>query len=155
MTAQADTPRVFILNGANTNLYGQHDSGTYGTLTLDDIKERCLALADHSGVEVEFRQTNHEGVLIDWIQEAGRSAQGIVINAGSLSYGSIGILDALAAFQGPVIEVHMSNIHRREPFRHQTYTSKAATGSICGLGADGYEFALLAVLRLIARERAE
>ena len=146
-------PTVFFLNGPNANLYGLDSKGLYGTESFPAIRERCLATAERLGLELEFRQTNHEGILIDWIQEARDAADGVLINAAGLSYTSIAVMDALLAFEGPVIEVHMSNIHKREPFRHRTYTSLAATGSISGLGPLGYELAIAAMAELIADGR--
>lgn len=143
-------PTAFFLNGPNANLYGLDPSGTYGRETFADIRERALAAAERAGLDLDFRQTNDEGTLIDWIQEAREAADGILINAAGLSYTSIAVLDALLMFDGPVLEVHMSNIHRREPFRHKTFTSLAATGTICGLGPLGYELAIGEVARLIA-----
>lgn len=142
-------PTVFILNGPNLNLLGVRDPAVYGLDTLADIEARCLARAADLGLQVEFRQSNHEGQLVDWVQEARESADGIVLNAGALTHTSVAILDALSASGLPVVEVHLSNIFRREPFRHHSYVSLAATGVICGLGAQGYELALDALAALI------
>lgn len=147
-------PTAFFLNGPNANLYGLDAAGTYGRETFADIRARCEAAAERAGLDLDFRQTNDEGVLIDWIQEAREAADGVLINAAGLSYTSIAVLDALLMFPGPVLEVHMSNIHRREPFRHKTYTSLAATATICGLGPLGYELAIGAMAKLIAEGRA-
>ncbi|TQE99329.1 MAG: 3-dehydroquinate dehydratase [Spiribacter salinus] len=144
---------VYFLNGPGANLYGLDPSGVYGTETFDQLRDRCTATASKLDLELMFRQSNHEGVLIDWIQEAIGHAKGLIINAAGLSYTSVAILDALLALPEPIVEVHMSNIHQREPFRHQTYVSKAATGSITGLGAHGYELALMAVRQLIDARR--
>jgi 3-dehydroquinate dehydratase-2 len=146
---------VFILNGPNLNLLGVRDPSVYGPDTLADIEERCLARAAALDLQVEFRQTNHEGQLVDWIQEARESAEGIILNAGALTHTSVAVLDALSAAGLPVIEVHLSNIFRRESFRHHSYVSLAASGVICGLGAQGYELALDAVASLIEAEAAE
>jgi 3-dehydroquinate dehydratase II len=146
-------PIVYFLNGPNANLYGLDRSGTYGPDSFVTIRKRCEDHAASLGLTLDFRQSNHEGMLVDWIQEARDRAAGLVINAAGLSYTSVAILDALAAFEGPIIEAHMSNIWKREPFRHHSYVSRAATGVIAGLGALGYELALTAVARLIA-ERA-
>jgi 3-dehydroquinate dehydratase II len=148
------TPTVYFLNGPNANLYGLDRNGTYGRESFASIKTRCEDHAASLGLGLEFRQSNHEGVLVDWIQEAREKAEGIVINAAGLTYTSVAILDALLAFEGPIIEAHMSNIWRREPFRHHSYVSRAATGVVAGLGVLGYELALTAVSRLIA-ERAK
>jgi 3-dehydroquinate dehydratase II len=146
---------VFILNGPNLNLLGVRDPSVYGRDTLADIEERCLARAAALDLQVEFRQTNHEGQLVDWIQEARESAEGIILNAGALTHTSVAVLDALSAAGLPVIEVHLSNIFRRESFRHHSYVSLAANGVICGLGAQGYELALDAVASLIEAEAVE
>lgn len=143
------THRVFFLNGPNANLYGLDKHGTYGSESFASIEARCLDLAATLGLSLDFRQSNHEGVLVDWIQEARLHADAIVINAAGLSYSSVPILDALLAFDGPIIEAHMSNIWKRESFRHHSYVSKAATGVIAGLGVLGYQLALTAVAELL------
>ena len=142
-------PTVFVLNGPNLNLLGVRDPSVYGHDTLGDIEERCTARAAALDLEIDFRQTNHEGQLVDWIQEARETAEGIILNAGALTHTSVAVLDALFAAGLPVIEVHLSNIFRRESFRHHSYVSLAATGVICGLGAKGYELALDAIASLI------
>ena len=143
---------VYFLNGPNANLYGLDRSGAYGRESFAAIKQRCEDHAASLKLRLEFRQSNHEGVLVDWIQEARGQAAAIIINAAGLTYTSIAILDALLAFEGPIIEAHMSNIWKREPFRHHSYVSRAATGVIAGFGALGYELALTAVARLIAEQ---
>ena len=143
------THSVFFLNGPNANLYGLDKTGTYGSESFASIEARCQDLAATLGLTLDFRQSNHEGVLVDWIQEARLNADAIVINAAGLSYSSVPILDALLAFDGPIIEAHMSNIWKRESFRHHSYISKAATGVIAGLGALGYQLALTAVATLL------
>ena len=148
-------PVVFILNGPNLNLLGVRDPSIYGRDTLGDIEERCTARAAALSLELDFRQTNHEGQLVDWIQEARESADGIILNAGALTHTSVALLDALSAAGLPVIEVHLSNIFRRESFRHHSYVSLAANGVICGLGAQGYELALDAIAGLIEGESDE
>jgi 3-dehydroquinate dehydratase-2 len=148
-------PTVLILNGPNLNLLGVRDPSIYGSDTLADIEERCLARAAMLDLQIDFRQTNHEGQLVDWIQEARESAEGIILNAGALTHTSVAVLDALSAAGLPVIEVHLSNIFRRESFRHHSYVSLAASGMICGLGAHGYELALEAVARLIEGQADE
>jgi 3-dehydroquinate dehydratase-2 len=148
-------PTVFILNGPNLNLLGVRDPSVYGNDTLADIEERCLARAAALDLQIDFRQTNHEGQLVDWIQEARESADGIILNAGALTHTSVAVLDALFAADLPVIEVHLSNIFRRESFRHHSYVSLAASGVICGLGAQGYELALEAIAQLIEGESDE
>lgn len=141
---------VFVLNGPNLNMLGLREPEIYGRDTLDDVKKRVEARAKTVGVTVDFRQSNHEGELIGWIQEARSSASGIILNAGSLTHTSIGILDALSAAELPVIEVHLSNIFLRESFRHHSYVSLGAKGVICGLGVHGYELALEAMAKVTA-----
>ena len=148
-------PTVFILNGPNLNLLGVREPATYGYDTLADVEQRCLVRARAVDLTIEFRQTNHEGQLVDWIHEAREAADGIVINAGALTHTSVAILDALNAADLPVIEVHLSNIFRREAFRHHSYVSFAARGVICGLGPHGYELALEALANLIEAEAGE
>jgi 3-dehydroquinate dehydratase-2 len=146
---------VFILNGPNLNLLGVRDPSVYGHDTLADIEERCLARAAALDLQIDFRQTNHEGQLVDWVQEARESAEGIILNAGALTHTSVAVLDALSAAGLPIIEVHLSNIFRRESFRHHSYVSLVANGVICGLGAQGYELALEAIASLIESESDE
>ena len=146
---------VFVLNGPNLNLLGVREPSIYGRDTLGDVEERCTARAAALGLEIDFRQSNHEGQLVDWIQEARESADGIILNAGALTHTSVALFDALSAADLPVIEVHLSNIFRRESFRHHSYISLAANGVICGLGAQGYELALDAIASLIESESDE
>ncbi|MBV9860345.1 MAG: type II 3-dehydroquinate dehydratase [Alphaproteobacteria bacterium] len=148
-------PTVFVLNGPNLNLLGKREPATYGYDTLADVEERCLARAAALDLQIEFRQSNHEGQLVDWIQQARDAADGIILNAGALTHTSVAILDALNAAELPVIEVHLSNIFRREGFRHHSYVSLAARGVICGLGPQGYELALDAIATLIEAEPRE
>ena len=143
---------ILVLNGPNLNLLGVREPATYGRDTLADIEEACLELAAELDLAVDFRQSNHEGQLVDWIQEARENADGIVINPGAYTHTSIAILDALRAAEVPVIEVHLSNIHRRESYRRHSYVSEAAQGVILGLGAHGYLLALEAIARLIKRD---
>ena len=143
-------PLIFILNGPNLNLLGEREPAVYGRESLADLAAACREEGELCGVAVEFRQTNHEGVLVDWLQEARHAAQGLVLNAGAYTHTSIAVLDALSVLTMPVIEVHLSNIFRREAFRHQSYVSMAATGVIAGLGSDGYR----AALRVLARRLA-
>ena len=145
-------PTVFILNGPNLNLLGVREPSVYGHDTLGDIEERCAARAASLDLQIDFRQTNHEGQLVDWVQEARESADGIILNAGALTHTSVAVLDALSAADLPIIEVHLSNIFQRESFRHHSYVSLAARGVICGLGAHGYELALEAIAHLIEGE---
>lgn len=143
--------RIIFLNGPNTNLYGLDAKGTYGTESFPQIEARCRKHADGLGVALDFRQSNHEGELIDWIQSARREAEGLIINGAGLTYTSIAVLDALLSFEKPIIEVHMSNIYKREPFRHHSYISKAATGIVAGLGPLGYELAITAMAQVLER----
>ncbi|QCI67311.1 type II 3-dehydroquinate dehydratase [Phreatobacter stygius] len=140
---------IFFINGPNANLYGLDPGGTYGSDSFPVLQARCEAHARGLGLTLDFRQSNHEGVLVDWIQEARGGAAGLVINAAGLTYTSVPILDALLAFGKPVVEVHMSNIWKREAFRHHSYVSKAATGVIAGLGGLGYELAITAAATLV------
>ena len=144
---------ILVLNGPNLNMLGLREPTIYGRETLADIEEACLERADVLELDVEFRQSNSEGQLIDWIHEARDSADGIIINAGGLSHTSIALMDALTASDLPVVEVHMSNIHRREEFRHHSYVSRVARGVIVGLGGHGYELALDAMARLLVADR--
>jgi len=140
---------ILILNGPNLSLLGVREPEIYGRETLADIEESCLERAAELELNVDFRQSNSEGELLGWIQEARGAAAGIVINAAAYSHTSIALFDALKFAALPVIEVHLSNIFRREPFRHHSYVSAAADGVICGLGAQGYLLALDALWRLI------
>ena len=153
-TDVAANPTVLILNGPNLNVLGLREPEIYGHETLSDIEDRCLDCAAGLGLAVDFRQSNHEGQLVDWIQEARQSADGIVLNAGAYSHTSLAILDALNAAALPVVEVHLSNIFRREEFRHQSYISRVATGVICGLGAQGYLLAIDAMAELARKKPA-
>tara|TARA_R110002124_G_scaffold95548_2_gene239816 strand:- start:5 stop:439 length:435 start_codon:yes stop_codon:yes gene_type:complete len=139
---------VFLLNGPNLNLLGQRQPEIYGRETLADVERDCKVLGAELGLRVEAFQSNHEGAIIDTIHEARLKATAIVINPGAFTHTSVAILDALNAFDGPVIEVHISNIHQRESFRHHSYVSMRADGVIAGLGTEGYRAALrrLAIL---------
>ncbi|WP_178130859.1 type II 3-dehydroquinate dehydratase [Reyranella sp. CPCC 100927] len=138
---------VLILNGPNLNMLGKRQPEIYGRETLADVEAACRTEAQRLGLEVECFQSNHEGALVDRIQQARETNAAIVINAGAYTHTSIAILDALNAAELPVIEVHLSNIHRREPFRHHSYVSQVAIGMIAGLGSQGYLFALQALAR--------
>ena len=140
---------IFILNGPNLNLLGLRQPEIYGTQTLDDVAELCAALAEDLGLSIRFHQSNHEGQLVDWVQEARAAAAGIVINPAAYSHTSVAILDALNAFDGPVIEVHISNIHKREAFRHHSFVSARADGVIAGCGVEGYLLALRRMTSLL------
>ena len=140
--------QILVLNGPNLNLLGQRQPEVYGRETLADVERACTALADELGVAVEFRQSNHEGQLIDWIHAARGTAAGIVINPAAYTHTSVALLDALTAFDGPVIEVHISNVHKREDFRRHSFVSLRADGVIAGCGTEGYLLALRRVASL-------
>lgn len=142
-------PSVLILNGPNLNMLGVREPAIYGSETLDDVEGLCQERAEALGLAVDFRQSNHEGELVSWVQQARGEHDAIIINAGAYTHTSIALLDALTLAELPVIEVHLSNIFRREPFRHHSYVSAVAKGVICGFGAQGYLMALDAVARLI------
>jgi 3-dehydroquinate dehydratase II len=142
---------IHILNGPNLNLLGTREPEIYGKTTLADIERMCHEFGASHALLVQFLQTNHEGQLVDWIQEAAQKAHGLLINPAAYSHTSIAIRDALSACQIPVVEVHLSNIHRREPFRHLSYVSQVATGVICGFGADGYLLGLQALATVLGR----
>lgn len=143
--------KVLVLNGPNLNLLGTREPELYGRETLDQIGASLTDEARALGLEVDFRQSNSEATLVDWIQQARTGHGGIILNAGAYTHTSIAILDALRAFGRPIIEVHLSNVYRREDFRHHSYVSLAATGVIAGLGAQGYSLALKAMATLIDR----
>lgn len=145
----AKLPTVVVLNGPNLNMLGKREPNIYGRDTLADVEKACRAHAKTLGLALDFRQSNHEGELVGWIQEARGKAAGIVINAAALTHTSVALLDALQAAEVPTIEVHLSNIYRREPFRHHSYISRAAVGVICGLGPKGYLMALDALAGMI------
>jgi 3-dehydroquinate dehydratase-2 len=141
---------IYVLNGPNLNMLGLREPAVYGPESLADVEKRARARAKAVGLAVEFRQSNAEGELVTWIQEAREKAQGIILNAGAYSHTSIAILDALQAAELPVIEVHLSNIFRREEYRQHSFVSLAAKGVICGLGPKGYELALEAMAEMLA-----
>jgi 3-dehydroquinate dehydratase-2 len=141
---------IYVLNGPNLNLLGVREPEIYGHATLADVEKLCRATAKHQGLAVEFRQSNHEGEIIDWIQEArAKKAVGLIINPAGHTSTSIAILDALLMVEAPVIEVHITNIHRREQFRRHSYISKAARAVICGCGTNGYALAITGLAAMI------
>ncbi|WP_431842910.1 type II 3-dehydroquinate dehydratase [Calidifontibacter indicus] len=142
---------LLVLNGPNLNLLGERDPEQYGRDTLADIEAAVRTRASSHGFEVDFRQSNYEGELISWIQEARGKVAGLVFNPAGYSHTSVAIADALDLLDAPIVEVHLSNIHKREPFRHHSYVSAVASGVIAGLGAHGYELAVDAVARLAGR----
>lgn len=138
-------PGVYVLNGPNLNLLGTREPHIYGLTTLAEIEQRCHRACSNLGLNLVFRQSNHEGQLVEWVHDAREHASGIVINPAGYSFTSVALLDALKASGLPIVEVHISNIHRREPMYHKSLVSLAAMGVICGLGPGGYELALTAV----------
>ena len=140
---------VYVLNGPNLNLLGKRQPAIYGHETLADVEAQCRTAAQTLGLEITFRQSNAEFQLIDWIHEAREQAGGLVINPAAFTHTSVAILDALSACEFPIIEVHISNVHRREAFRHHSYVSSVASGVIAGFGSQGYPFALRRLARLM------
>ncbi len=140
---------VYVLNGPNLNLLGKRQPEVYGRETLADVVVACRAQAETLGLEIRFHQSNAEHQIIDWIHEARQIAGGLIINPAAYTHTSIAILDALLACEFPILEVHISNVHRREAFRHHSYVSKAATGVLAGFGTQGYLLALQRMARLI------
>jgi 3-dehydroquinate dehydratase-2 len=143
---------ILILNGPNLNLLGKREPHIYGRDTLADVEAQCRALAGELGVAIDFKQSNAEHQLIDWIHEARESADGIIINPGAFTHTSIAIMDALSACECPILEVHISNVHRRESFRHHSYVSLVATGVMAGFGVHGYCLALRHMALLVGRK---
>jgi len=148
----ASLPLIAVLNGPNLNMLGLRQPEIYGRDTLDDIESLCAETAEQLGLAIDFRQSNLEGELVTWIQQCRGRAAGIVINPAGYSHTSVALMDALLASELPVIEVHISNIHRREAFRHHSYVSKVAVGVICGLGIGGYALALQAMADLVGAQ---
>lgn len=140
---------IYVLNGPNLNLLGTREPEIYGDTTLEDIRQLTEGKAGSVGLAVDFRQSNEEGVLVDWIQEASKASSGLIINGAGYTHTSVAMMDALLAVDVPVIEVHLSNIYKREEFRHHSYVSRAAHGVICGFGAHGYMLALEAMVKLV------
>jgi 3-dehydroquinate dehydratase II len=141
---------VYVLNGPNLNLLGTREPEKYGRATLKDVDKLCRATAKRHGLSVVFRQSNHEGEMVDWIQEArDKKAAGVIINAGAYTHTSVAILDALVTLTAPIIEVHITNIHARERFRQRSYVSRAARAMICGFGIDGYGLAVTGIAAMI------
>ncbi|MGI3902190.1 MAG: type II 3-dehydroquinate dehydratase [Janthinobacterium lividum] len=140
---------VYVLNGPNLNLLGKRQPEIYGRETLADVEAECRRVAEGLGLEIRFLQSNTEGQIVDWVHEARETAGGIAINPAAYSHTSVAILDALNAFDGPIIEVHISNVHKRESFRHHSYVSLRADGVIAGFGTQGYGLAMQRLARLI------
>ena len=144
------TQKIMLLNGPNLNMLGTRQPEIYGRVSLAEIEARVRERAAAHGLDLDFRQSNHEGELVTWIQEARTSCAGVIINPAAYTHTSVAIRDALATCEFPVIELHLSNTHRREAFRRHSYVSPVATGVIFGFGAHGYELALEAIARLVA-----
>lgn len=147
--------RLFLLNGPNLNLLGSREPEIYGNDTLGDLEATSRQAAKALGMELDFRQSNHEGVLVDWIQLARLEAHALILNAGAYTHTSVAILDALRAFEGPVIELHLSNPHRRESYRRRSFVADRADGVIAGFGPAGYPLAVEAAARLLALRRGK
>ena len=146
---------VYILNGPNLNLLGTREPHIYGSTTLAEVEATCQQRAQTVGHEIDFRQTNHEGQLVDWIQEAIGAAVGIIINPAAYTHTSVAILDALKNFSGPIIELHISNPHQREEFRHRSFVTPVATATLAGFGVYGYGLAVEAMAQLIATRKTK
>ncbi|MBV9393819.1 MAG: 3-dehydroquinate dehydratase [Methylobacteriaceae bacterium] len=142
---------VFILNGSNLNMLGKREPHLYGTTTLAEIEAKCRALANELGLDCAFRQTNHEGQMVDWLQEAFEKKAAVIINPAGFSFGSVPVLDALKLIEKPLIEVHITNIHKRDKLYQHSLVSTIATGVICGLGPEGYFLAMRAVASELIR----
>ena len=145
---------VYVLNGPNLNLLGRRQPHIYGHETLADVEEQCRALAAELGIEIRFHQSNREYEIIDWIHEARETAGAIAINPAAFTHTSVAILDALNTFEGPVIEIHISNVHKRESFRHHSFVSHRADGVIAGFGTQGYSLALRRLAHLLNEKAA-
>ena len=145
---------VLILNGPNLNLLGTREPHIYGSTTLADVEKMCESRARQRGLTISFRQSNSEAQFVEWIQEAINGADGIIINPAAYTHTSVAILDALNMVKAPIIELHISNPHKREPFRHHSYATFAATALICGLGVNGYPIAVEAMADLIKARQA-
>ena len=144
--------KILVINGPNLNLLGTREKEKYGKMSLEDIKKSCKKHSKKIGLDIDFKQSNVEGEIVNFIQEAKEKYQGIIINAGGYTHTSVAILDALLAVQKPCIELHITNIYKREDFRHKSLISKAVNGIICGLGDDGYIMALDGIKKIIKNE---
>ena len=144
--------KILVINGPNLNLLGTREKEKYGSISLQDIQKKCEAHSDKIGLKIDFKQSNVEGEIVNFIQEAKKKYQGIIINAGGYTHTSVAILDALLAVKKPTIELHITNIYKREDFRHKSLISKASNGIICGLGAEGYIMALDGIKKIIKDE---
>lgn len=146
------SPTVWVLNGPNLNILGEREPDTYGYDTLESIENKCISIADDLSLKIEFKQSNHEGELVSWIQDARESVAGLAINAGGYTHTSVALHDALKLLTIPIIEVHLSNIYTREKFRHHSFISPSAKGIICGFGANSYVLAIQALHSLIVEK---
>ena len=143
------TKKIAVLNGPNLNLLGTREPETYGSTTLAEIESLVNAQTEKHGFDLDFRQTNIEGELVDWLQQAGKDCSGIILNAAAYTHTSIALHDAVAAIDTPVVEVHLSNVFAREDYRHHSYISDVAVGVICGFGANGYLLAVDAIASML------
>ena len=146
------TEKILVINGPNLNLLGSREKEKYGNTSLQDIQKRCADHASKINLDIDFKQSNVEGEIVNFIQDANKKYNGIIINAGGYTHTSVAILDALLAVKKPTIELHITNIYKREEFRHKSLISKAADGIICGLGVEGYIMALNGIKQLIKNE---
>jgi 3-dehydroquinate dehydratase-2 len=144
--------KIIIINGPNLNLLGEREQSQYGSTTFDQLKNNCLKKADEIGIELEFAQSNIEGELVTLIQDARKKYDGMIINAAGFTHTSVAIRDALDLFKKPIIELHISNIYKREEFRHKSLISDIATGGIFGLGAEGYILAIISIEKILKNE---
>ena len=144
--------KIIIINGPNLNLLGEREQSQYGSTTFDQLKENCLKESNKIGVELEFAQSNIEGELVNLIQDARKKYDGMIINAAGFTHTSVAIRDALDLFKKPIIELHISNIYRREEFRHKSLISDIATGGIFGLGVEGYILAIISIEKILKNE---
>jgi len=144
--------KIIIINGPNLNLLGEREQSQYGSLTLEDLKEICIKKSEELGLILEFSQSNIEGELVNLIQDSRKKFDGIIINAAAFTHTSVAIRDALSIFKKPVIEMHISNIYKREEFRHKSLISDVVTGGIFGLGVDGYILAIISMQKLLKNE---
>jgi len=144
--------KIIIINGPNLNLLGEREQSQYGSITFDKLKENCRKKSEELGLEAEFSQSNIEGEIVDLIQDSRKKFDGIIINAAAFTHTSVAIRDALNIFKKPIIEIHMSNIYKREEFRHKSLISDIVSGGIFGLGADGYILAIIAMQKLLKNE---
>ena len=144
--------KIIIINGPNLNLLGEREQSQYGSTTLEQIKENCIKKSNEIGIELEFKQSNIEGELVNLIQDSRKKYDGMIINAAGFTHTSVAIRDALDLFKKPIIELHISNIYRREEFRHKSLISDIATGGIFGLGVEGYNLAIISIQKILKNE---